>query len=354
MTRARRLLIESLEVRHLLSVTLDLKTSSDTGASDNDNITQKVGPSDITYSVSAAIGGIPATPPITSCINFYVDGNPLLCAPVPNTQERRDWGLYLTEGDHVIEAEGTYLSFGLELPSNFWTSGPINITVDSTAPTKPSRPNLLPSSDSSGAATSSAGTTSIDSPLFSGTGEANAIIRLYANGDPVGEGTVTSGGTTGYSSWRVAAESLADGEYEITAQQEDLAGNVSFRSEPFTLIIDTQPPPRPAVDLLAADDTGASAIDNYTKKSKLRFQVTAELGTTVNIYDGGDTIIDTFTSNGNDVRSLVLTPEHTQSVRMRPTLPTTTVLSRKSCWSPSIRPPRRSRLRTCSYLAIQG
>jgi hypothetical protein len=67
--------------------------------------------------------------------------------------------------------------------------------------------------------------TTLPTPKFAGTGEANALVRLYANSALVGQGVVTSTG-----SYEVTVQPLADGVYQLTAELEDLAGNVSPRS----------------------------------------------------------------------------------------------------------------------------
>ncbi len=94
-------------------------------------------------------------------------------------------------------------------------------------------------------------------------------------------------------SWEVTIEPLADGQYEIFAVLEDLAGNISEPSESLLLEIDTLPPQRPTIDLVDAFDTGWSDKDNVTYLSTLDFRVSAEPGSDVVIKDG-NTVIDMF------------------------------------------------------------
>ena len=79
-------------------------------------------------------------------------------------------------------------------------------------------PALLASSDT-GALD---GITSINQPAFAGTAEPNALVRIYADGLLVGQGVATSAGD-----YEITVEPLTDGAHVITAQAEDLAGNLS-------------------------------------------------------------------------------------------------------------------------------
>lgn len=181
-------------------------------------------------------------------------------------------------------------------------SGSLLVTLDTVAPPAPSVPDLLASSDSG--PSDADNVTQVNPPAFQGTGEANAQIRILANGDVVGEGVIGSDFSdgvpgNGLGAWEVTIEPLDDGTYDITAVAEDLAGNISPPSAAMApqLVIDTADgggmPQRPTLDLLDAFDTGWSNLDNVTNLTTLDFRVSAESGTTVVIKDG-NTVIDTF------------------------------------------------------------
>ncbi|MCU0878232.1 MAG: Ig-like domain-containing protein, partial [Pirellulaceae bacterium] len=118
---------------------------------------------------------------------------------------------------------------------------PLTITVDTTAPVPAPAPTLLASSDTLPLGD---GITSIISPAFSGTGEPNAKVRIFAQrldalggvpvGAPllVGQGVVNANGT-----WEITVEPLNDDNYEFTTVLEDAAGNISAPSAATPLTI---------------------------------------------------------------------------------------------------------------------
>ena len=132
--------------------------------------------------------------------------------------------------------------------------------------TTPTTIQLIPSSDAGMDPTD--GVTRISTPVFSGLGEANGTVQLFANGDLVGTGRVGGDLTDGVDQdgaglWEVASGQLDDGIYEIVAVVEDASGNLT-RSESITIEIDTFAPNTPYLDLIPADDTGLSQQDNIT------------------------------------------------------------------------------------------
>ena len=80
--------------------------------------------------------------------------------------------------------------------------------------------------------------TRLQALAFQGTGEANSIVRILANGIVVGQGVVGSdltdppaqlpGDPPAIGHWEVTTEPLADGTWTITAEFEDLAGNITW------------------------------------------------------------------------------------------------------------------------------
>ena len=115
--------------------------------------------------------------------------------------------------------------------------------------------------------------TSIRELAFDGTVEANAQVRLLANGVVVG---ATTAGTDG--AWEITSEPLADGAYTIALDVEDLAGNInSNQANTLSIQVDGTAPQRPTLDLLAVDDTGRSNLDNVTKRvNAVPFTVTVD------------------------------------------------------------------------------
>ncbi|MEX2113817.1 MAG: Ig-like domain-containing protein [Pirellulales bacterium] len=275
--------------------TIDLLNNYDTGSFNLDNVTYFT---ELQFRVSAEPGS-------TVVIK---DGNTIIDAfvmPAADFTIRTiSWPVVgiAAEGPHPLSAEVTDAAGNRSAQSE-----ELLLEIDTIPPAPPSTPQLLDASDSG---VPGDGITSVNPPAFKGTGEANAIVRIFAlkvgeEGavpELVGEGRVGSDLTDPpedlpdeppIGAWEVTIEPLADGQYEIFAVLEDLAGNISEPSESLLLEIDTLAPQRPTLDLVDAFDTGWSDKDNVTYLTTLDFRVSAEPGTNVVIKDG-NTVIDMF------------------------------------------------------------
>jgi hypothetical protein len=270
----RPLRLEWLEDRQLLTVSIMFRESADTGRDHHDLVTNKwPGREDVLVCASefvtapdliADITGIIQKKSITK-IGIYVNGNyrestddtgGKTTIPVGSGWER--WNVDLPAPgyplrDLSIEAVVAYGALDIPPEVEFVSSGALIITYDAWVPEKPAATNLLDSSDSG--PDNQDNVTNVTQPAFNGTGERNAILRLYARrvgpgqasaqAEVVGETLVGSNGQ-----WMVTASTLVDGEYEITATQEDLAGNISEPSVPIQIVIDTSDlPPVPGAQL---------------------------------------------------------------------------------------------------------
>ena len=154
-------------------------------------------------------------------------------------------------------------------------SNPLWITIDTTAPT--GTPADLQTASDTGMKNDD-DVTSKTNPRFEGTGEAGDKVFVFANGELLGQTTVR---TDGSDQWSVTADPLADGNYEIEIQYEDLAGNTSELTDPLAIVIDTAVPNTPYLDLL--NDTGHSTTDNITGENLLDFTMIGD-----DTVDGGD------------------------------------------------------------------
>jgi hypothetical protein len=155
-------------------------------------------------------------------------------------------------------------------------SEPLLLTLDTTAPDA-SVPDLLASSDTG--TFDDDNVTRINQPAFTGVAEANARVRVYADGLLVGEGMVgkdATHATEGLGVWEITVEALDDGIYEITTIVDDPACNLSEISESLRIEIDTTVPNTPWLDLLADDDSGRSNEDNITNVSEPRLDSVVE------------------------------------------------------------------------------
>jgi len=163
-------------------------------------------------------------------------------------------------------------------------SEPLLLTLDVTAPAA-STPDLLASSDTG--AFDDDNVTKINQPALTGVAEANARVRVFADGLLVGEGMVGKDATdgdpnNGLGLWEITVEPLDDGIYDITTQVDDPACNLSELSGALEIEIDTVAPNTPFLDLLAADDSGRSNEDDVTNDA------TPRLDSVVDDPDGPD------------------------------------------------------------------
>ena len=161
-------------------------------------------------------------------------------------------------------------------------SEPLLLTLDTTAPDAPT-PDLLAFSDSgvyddddvTNISAAAFGSTA----AFVNTAEANAKITVSASPvDPatgtasgtytlIGSGTVGSDSSDfapgdGMGRWEITVEPLDDGVWSISTNVEDLAGNISLASDLLRIVVDTEAPNTPYLDL--QDDTGRHDDDLIT------------------------------------------------------------------------------------------
>ncbi|HUU20937.1 MAG TPA: Ig-like domain-containing protein, partial [Phycisphaerae bacterium] len=280
-------MVVTIDTTALIRPTLDLVATHDTGASSLDNVTMgdPGNPANMDLFITAEAGNM---------VFVMSGGTPL--------------ATYVSTGADTISlpalGDGTYaLSIlAVDDAGNTIRSEELVLTVDTTAPAL-SQPFLSPTSNTGAPADL---ITAVAAPAFVGIAEPNALVRVFADSLPVGEGFAATDG-----SWEVTVEPLADGDHDIQTLVEDLAGNVSAASAVLTVTIDTAAPARPTIDLPDAQDTGASSLDNVTIGDPTQgngivdLTVTSEVDATVDILDGG-AVIDTFVSTGSDVRTLTL------------------------------------------------
>ncbi|EAO6238278.1 non-fimbrial adhesin SiiE [Salmonella enterica] len=138
------------------------------------------------------------------------------------------------------------------------------------------------------------GITNITSPRFEiSTREPLQSVTVILNGK---SSTLTQGAG---NKWLFTPDTpLVDGTYKIEIVAEDIAGNKISKEVSFT--IDTIVSD-PSIDLLDADDTGESAVDNITSVTKPRFvigNVPADIDTVVIRING---VSYPVTANGNNL-----------------------------------------------------
>ncbi|HYE86990.1 MAG TPA: Ig-like domain-containing protein [Vicinamibacterales bacterium] len=152
-----------------------------------------------------------------------------------------------------------------------YTSGS-TYTLDHTAPSAPSTPDMTSGTDSG--TSNIDNITSDDTPTFTGTAESGSTVALYdTDGTTVlGSATATGG------NWSITASALSSGSHTITAKATDAAGNVSSASSGLAVTIDTT---APTVASVAVPANGT-----YIAGQTLSFTVNGNEALTVNTGGG--------------------------------------------------------------------
>ena len=245
--------------------TPDLLATSDSGVSSTDNITNITTP---TFTGTAEVG---------STVTLY-DGTTAVGTGIANAGNWTITASALSNGTHSITAKAT------DVAGNLGTaSGALSIAIDSAAPAAPSMPDLLVTSDSGVSSTDNI--TNITTPTFTGTAEVGSTVTLYDGTTAVGTGIANAG------NWTITASALSNGTHSITAKATDVAGNLGTASGALSVNIDSTAPAAPSMpDLLATSDSGVSSTDNITNITTPTFAGTAEVGSTVTLYDGATAV----------------------------------------------------------------
>ena len=253
---------------------LDLATSSDSGASSTDDVTNDTTP---TMSVPGTATGDEVTVTATPSGG----GTPVTCSYTVGVATGCTLGA-LADGNWSMSASIT------DLAGNTGTTGSLPVSIDTSAPAAPSAPDLAAASDLGASDTddlTSDSTPRIDVP--GGTnGDTMTVTATPSGGGAPVSCTFVVGQATGCD-----LPTLADGQWAVSATLTDPAGNTSPSTAGPTLSIDTVPPGSPgAPDLAAASDTGSSSTDDLTTDSTPRIDVPG--GT------NGDTMTVTATPSG--------------------------------------------------------
>jgi VCBS repeat-containing protein len=220
----------------------DLYTSSDTGRSDTDNITANNMP---------VIGGFGAEGGAT--VRLYSDGI-LIGSSTANASGI--WSNFqyaaLSQGSHVITARVVDAAGNESADSQS-----LLVTIDQTPPAAPVRPDLTAGSDTG--VSNSDNITNDTTPTFTGTAEAGADVRLYANGVQMGATTADGAGN-----WTITSNSLAHGNYTVTARAVDAAGGTSSLSPSLSVTVDTAAPTLAITSSTSTLKAGETAIITFT------------------------------------------------------------------------------------------
>lgn len=205
----------------------DMTPASDTGVSDEDDVTSNDKPS---FEIDAPEGLTP---------ELYVDGQPVDSTFNPQTNQLTPVDP-LPDGDHAISYK-LIDGAGNETP----LSEPLTVVIDTTAPDVG---NIALTAESDTGESDNDGITDDTTPTFSIDPVADAQPTLYINGSPV-DATFDAGNYT-----LTPTAPLPVGDYTVSYSLTDLAGNVSETSDPVSVTITTFETPVENTNPDAQDD----------------------------------------------------------------------------------------------------
>jgi RHS repeat-associated protein len=253
---------------------LDLSSSNDSGISNTDNITNQNTP---TITGNAEAGAV---------VQLFDQGQ---FVGQTRANNNGTWLLVtnsLTDGTYNLTATATDIAANVSSASN-----PLQVVIDTVAPDAPRNLKLTSATDTG--VSNSDNITKNATPTIQGNAEAGTTVRLFKDGQLLGQTTATEAGE-----WQLQVGQLSDGQHVFTASCEDVAGNVSVLSHQLTVTVDTQVAPPSNLDLLAQSDSGSSNSDNLTNKITPSIAGNADVGSTVELFSDGQFVGKTTTGDG--------------------------------------------------------
>jgi Matrixin/Bacterial Ig-like domain len=179
------------------------------------------------------------------------------------------------------------------------SSSTLTVVIDTQPPPAPANIAISPKTGTSSTVTTAQNLT------ISGTAQAGSLISVTLDGVVLGGITAGSNGAWSYNN---TAMTLADGTYAITAQAEDVAGNISPVSAPFNATIETVNSPDIAGVSLTTTHVGLLGFLGLgPTQQSLSIVGTAPANDNVQVYLDG-TLLGTATANGQGGWSYSYTP----------------------------------------------
>jgi hypothetical protein len=201
------------------------------------------------------------------------------------------------------------------LGNSAMSAGQLTIRVDNRVPGTPGAPKMTDATDT-GISTRDNVTSSLrpefrvaidgvkfgENPLV-----ADDSIILYNGSSSVHSLPLTAADISAGFVLLQPDSNLAEGQNVLTAMARSIAGVSGGSSVPLSIVVDTTPQSSPiAPDLIAADDTGASASDNSTSITQPNFSIALSgldlvANDQVQLLDAGTLVIGTTTISSIDV-----------------------------------------------------
>ncbi|WP_429451262.1 Ig-like domain-containing protein [Paraburkholderia sp. WC7.3g] len=200
----------------------------------------------------------------------------------------------LDEGQHEFTLVERDPAGNESKPSDPWT-----VIVDTTPPDTPSIGEVIDHVGPIQGPVGNGENTDDPMPTLVGKGDPGDTIIVIDNGKPIGETEVDEEGN-----WSFTPETpLGEGQHEFTVVERDPAGNESKPSDPWTVIVHTTVPDAPVI-IEVIDDQGTEkgpiGQGKPTDDAQPEIRGTAEPGSTVTIFDGGQVLGQTKADdNGN-------------------------------------------------------
>ena len=250
--------------------------STDTGSSNSDGIT-----TDNTLMITG-------TSEANTLVEVFLDG---LSIGTTTADSSGDWtydytGTVLTDDDYILTAQANDL---VGNTSNISPDYPITIDTDVDFPT----PFIFMISDDTGSNIAD-GITSDNTLIITGASTSGTFVEVFLDG--VSIGNVESLGVWNFDYTGIELE---DGDYILTAQASDLAGNTGDISADYLITIDTTAPLAPDITTISVDD-GSSNTDGITSDNTLLISGTSEANSTVEVFLDGVSIGTTSTNATGD------------------------------------------------------
>ena len=187
----------------------------------------------------------------------------------------------LANGSHSLTATATDAAGNTSA-----ASAVLNVTVDAAPPGSPAIASF-----SNDTGTVGDGITTDNTLALTGTAEANSTVKIYDGATLLGQTTADGSGV-----WSYTTAVLANGPHSLTATATDAAGNTSAASATLNVTIDTAPPSSPAIASFSNDS--GTVGDGITADNTLTLAGTAEVNSTVKVYDGA-TLLGMVIANGS-------------------------------------------------------
>lgn len=225
---------------------LDLVASSDSGRNDADNVTNDDTPAIVLRVDEDPLAGLALSPTPDATLTDDAPGfkvGVFANGSLRGFATQTSPGLYaftfgaggIAEGLNSLTAR-VFIVDPSDNPATSGTShvvgqgaesGALHITLDTGSPAVAPAPDLQTASETGGIGDDNI--TTLTTPTFTGSGEANTLVRLFADDGGgaahTGSGLMSAGGI-----YQVITGPLNDGVYDVTATLEDLAGNISAAS----------------------------------------------------------------------------------------------------------------------------